>query len=675
MATSRRAANDGASSSTDAPAVALTAHRSVNVQRITNLRTQASKSSTAAHNNTARNLALAQLWNHCASPESYTSSVATGAIVDLVLKGSLDWNEALHGFENALTAAEGQSLANIIHALCQLTVAAAEMASSSPNAAASSTRVYGVKNNRHPFVTLLTTKSNIDTILVSELDKIINYQESSKYRIRSLNTAYKEQLGGRLLMTLLSWTADMRRYQLPTFSLMQTIQSLLRSRKGYTPPTLPFDILWPLLSFLLLNPPTTDEQQIVVDWMHTVINASTEPLDAMVANLAFLPIFQVMGESQSEAISKRCSDIIQRLETIPRNSTSASGAIKSEPTSPSTGVTAMIQAEMSHLRLAWAAKDRFDDMSSYSLQQDGTLSSLILTTFMFHPDENKRIGAITEQAQVEDGRLVTLVLFIYLLRVDTSAAVKLHLLQEAIPSLVTSKDEIVTAKVLRTILTLINGVPNAPTGSKIASSHMGAVGVRILFLIWKRQPRVWKTLRHVIHEWVENRPRLFKTPLKGEPDYEMEVAVLATIRDICAYDAAGYAEVLIPFLASLLRSVELYASSICTIVETMNITVEANVVEPRAAWNVLLCHVAEHAVKSGHSGMIQVMCEFYGIVASRNEDTQVYLDLREAVLENYIKPLLMSENPEILAAAWKALSAFHAQEIVTVLPVESPTLL
>lgn len=621
MATSRRAANDGASSSTDAPAVALTAHRSVNVQRITNLRTQASKSSTSAHNNTARNLALAQLWSHCASPESYTSSVATGAIVDLVLKGSLDWNEALHGFENALTAAEGQSLANIIHALCQLTVAAAEMASSSPNAAASSTRVYGVKNNRHPFVTLLTTKSNIDTILVSELDKIINYQESSKYRIvafdilapfldfclldqrkrttivstttvlwitktlnacileedldefvihllnylctaparypleryhlsttlqatiqalvdffclsatqRSLNNEYKEQLGGRLLMTLLSWTADMRRYQLPTFSMMQTIQSLLRSRKGYTPPTLPFDILWPLLSFLLMNPPTTDEQQIVVDWMHTVINASTEPLDAMVANLAFLPIFQVMGESQSEAISKRCSDILQRLETIPRNSTSASGAIKSEPTSLPSGVTAMIQAEMSHLRLAWTTKDRFDDMSSYSLQQDGTLSSLILTTFMFHPDENKRIGAITEQARVEDGRLVTLVLFIYLLRVDTCAAVKLHLLQEAIPSLVTSKDEIVTAKVLRTILTLINGVPNAPTGSKIASSHMGAVGVRILFLIWKRQPRVWKTLRHVIHEWVENRPRLFKTPLKGEPEYEMEVAVLTTIR-------------------------------------------------------------------------------------------------------------------------------------------------
>jgi len=61
-------------------------------------------------------------------------------------------------------------------------------------------------------------------------------------------------------------------------------------------------------------------------------------------------------------------------------------------------------------------------------------------------------------------------------------------------------------------------------------------------------------------------------------------------RDICAIDAAGYAEVLIPFLANLLGSVELYASSICTIIETMNLTVQANVVEPRAGTLQALFH-------------------------------------------------------------------------------------
>ncbi|KAG0338813.1 hypothetical protein BG004_007061 [Podila humilis] len=755
MATARRGHDEASSSPTsDTPTVALTSHRSVNAQKIANLRSLAAKSSASAHNNTARNLALSQLWTHCASSNSYTSSVATGATVDLVLKGSLDWNEALHGFENALTASEGQSLANIIHAVIQLTIAAAEMsACSSFTTATSNTQaIYGVKNNRHPFVTILTTKSNVDSLLVAGLDKIIHHLDTSKYRIvaldilapfldfclldqrqrativsstillwisktlsacileenladfvvhmlsylctvparfplersqlpttlqatlqtlvdffclsitqKFLHAEYKEQLGGKLLMILLSCVADMRRYQQATFATMQTLQTLLRPRKEYTPPSLPFNALWPTLSFLLVNPPTTDEQHLLVDWMYTVISSTTEPLNAMVSNLAFLPIFQVMGESQLDTVSKRCAEIIQRLEAVPRDVLPTLRSFKSGPstTTMAVGVAAMIQAEMNHLCLAWTSEDhQGDDLNSFSLQQDTTLTNLVLTTFMFHPDEDKRIGGITEQSRMEDGRLVTLVLFIYLLRVDPSPRVKLHLLQEAIPALVTSKDEIVTARVLRTILTLINGVPNAPTGSKIASSHMGAVGVRILFLIWKRQPRVWKTLRHVIHEWVENRPRLLKTPLKGEPEYEMEVAVLATIRDICAYDAPGYAEVLIPFLASLLRSVELYASSICIIVETMNLTVEAKVVEPRAEMKVR--HLNH---------------KFQLVPGPSDFDTQVYLDLREAVLENYIRPLLASEDPEILASAWKALSAFNAQEIVTVLPVESPTLL
>ena len=55
-------------------------------------------------------------------------------------------------------------------------------------------------------------------------------------------------------------------------------------------------------------------------------------------------------------------------------------------------------------------------------------------------------------------------------------------------------------------------------------------------------------------------------------------------------------------------------------------------------------------------------------------DTQVYLDLREAVLADYIQPLLTSENPEVLAGALKALGCFTAPEIALILPTESPSL-
>ncbi|KAG0369948.1 hypothetical protein BGZ54_008343 [Gamsiella multidivaricata] len=739
-------------------------HRSVNVQKITNLNAQVNDAQ-GGGSNSGRNLALAQLWAQCASSVSYNSSVAAAAIVDLVSAHTLDWGDAFDGFENALSTAQGQALANIIHSLSNLIIAAAE---ASCGKSKTNTRInknaFAMKNNRHPYIGLISTKAHVETILFAEMDRILNHgSDSAEYRTAtfdilvpfldfclldreartaavsstallwisktlnsclldseldpfvihlfnylcsvpdrfplersqlstalqatistlvdfyclpstqlSLSAPYKEVLGGRLLLTLLSWTADMRRFGLPTLQLVQSIPALFRKRKAYTVPTLPFETLWPLLSFLLMNSPTLDEQRIVVDWMHTTIAATTETVEPMIANVAFLPIFQVLGESQSEALTKKCSEILSTLEGI---SSASDTHTRSNPQPLSTsGVAAMIQAEISHLRLVWSDTDEEQNDLFFTIGDDSVLSSLIYTTFMFHPDENRRIHAATRLAQVDDGRLVALVIFIYKLRVDPSPLVKLHLLQDAIPSLVTSKDEIVAAKVLRTILTLINGVPNAPSGSKFVNSHMGAVGVRVLFLIWKRQPRVWKTLRHVIHGWVENRPRLLKTPVKGQPEYEMEVAVLTTIRDICAFDAAGYAEVLIPFLANLLGSAELYASSICTIIETMNLIVDANVVEPRAAWNVLLCHVAEHAMKTGHPGMLREMCVFYGIVGSRSEDTQVYLDLREATLVNYIQPLLDSEDPKILSAALKALSCFTAPEIMPILPTESPSL-
>ncbi|KAF9195012.1 hypothetical protein BGZ51_005976 [Haplosporangium sp. Z 767] len=741
----------------------IASHRSVNVQKITKLSAQLSDPDASAKSNNSRNLVLAQLWSQCASPVSYTSSVATAAIVNLVRQESLDWNDAVQGFENALSTAQGQALANIIHSLTSLFITAAEESLiTSKKKTMISRNVFGIKNNRHPFIALISAKAQVETILLVEMDKILDHQpDSSTYRIAALeilspfldfclldqhernnivsssvllwiaktlnaclldsdlepfvvhlidylcsipgryplersqpsatlqasirtlvdfyclpstqltlSSQYKDQLGSRLLLILLSRMADMRRFGLTTLPLLQTAQALFRNRKGYTSPTLPFDTLWPLLSFLLMNSPTVDEQCIIVDWMHAVIVAPKDAPKAMIANLAFLPIFQVMGESTSEAVSKKCSEVLQTLETLPR--TTDNQLHVNKDLMDVTGVAAMIRANVARLNHVWNATGDEDQVAMFTLGDDSILSSLIYTTFMFHPAENVRIEAMTQQAQVEDGRLVTLVLFIYLLRVDPAPSVKLHLLQEAIPSLVTSKDEMVTAKVLKTILTLINGVPNAPSGSKIMNTHMGAVGVRILFLVWKRQPRVWKTLRHVIHGWVESRPRLFKTPLKGEPEYDMEVAVLTTIRDICAFDAAGYAEVLIPFLANLLGSVELYASSICTIIETMNLTVEANVVEPRAAWNVLLCHVAEYAMKTRHSGILIEMCVFYGIVGSRSEDTQVFLDMREVVLANYIQPLLTTDDPEVLAAALKALASFTAPEILTTLPSESP---
>lgn len=49
------------------------------------------------------------------------------------------------------------------------------------------------------------------------------------------------------------------------------------------------------------------------------------------------------------------------------------------------------------------------------------------------------------------------------------------------------------------------------------------------------------------------------------------------------------------------------------------------------------------------------------------------MDLREAVLANYIQPLLSSKDPDVLASALKALSCFTAPEILPILETELPS--
>ncbi|KAG0260982.1 hypothetical protein DFQ27_003227, partial [Actinomortierella ambigua] len=729
-------------------------HRSVNAHAIRRLQNNVAQST----NTDARLTALAQLWQQSASQDAYVSSLASQALVELAVQSDrLSWSEAFQGLEDVLSAAQGASLLNAIHAISRLLMSAAKDEALTPEKKTKkkTADMFRGKNRRHPFIHLVLNKPGVESILLAQVESILEghgldlaEKDRGLYRIHalgaletfvdfclldrherttglfapalvnwinrvlslateeidtmkpfvvhllqylttlplrfpldrrslgttlfvvlqslvdfyrlpstqsSLDAQLKDQIGHNILLSILTWTCDMRRYGQPTLPWIQTLERLVRPRRAYAIPTLPMALQWVAYSYLLMNSPTVTEQELISGWMHRLAVGQPDPLPVVIANFAFLPLFQAMGESKSDSISKRCAEILHVLERTARLDTTKSldmtsvAASDDLTTTITLGTLGAVQAEILHLSANWAtlatSTDEESPLDRYSLTDNDTLPSLALTALMFHPDAQVRKEAIRRQASIEHARLVTLVLFLYLLRTDPSASVQLFLLQEAIPLLVTSKDEYVTAKVLRTILSLIQGQAATSYGQPVAMTgvgqrskftHLSAMGVRILYLMWLRQPRAWKTLRQVVFEWVEARTRLHKPPRRGDAAYDMEVSVLTTIRDICVKNAASHAEVLIPFLATLLKSVELHPNSICLILESLNLSVRANVVEPRA-------------------------------------ETQVFLEFKQAILENYIRPLLDSKQPKTLGAALRALSSFTAIEIQSILPVESPT--
>ncbi|KAK3805636.1 MAG: hypothetical protein J3Q66DRAFT_422977 [Benniella sp.] len=113
------------------------------------------------------------------SHDSCISSVASESIVDLVLRQTLEWNVALSGFENALSTAEGQFMVNMIHSLSTLIIAAAEdYGTPSSSNLAVGRNVFAVKIGRHPYITLISTRVSVESILFSEMDKIIEHKQT-----------------------------------------------------------------------------------------------------------------------------------------------------------------------------------------------------------------------------------------------------------------------------------------------------------------------------------------------------------------------------------------------------------------------------------------------------------------------------------------------------------------
>jgi len=153
--------------------------------------------------------------------------------------------------------------------------------------------------------------------------------------------------------------------------------------------------------------------------------------------------------------------------------------------------------------------------------------------YLFHTKENMRIQALNAIISLinenillaQSQKFPIFLLLLFVLRNDISSSIHLHILHHSLPSLISPKDPIITAKVLKVTMELIQDKEiNKDTRLK-------AVGIRVLYKVWERQRRCWRSLRFILSNWVNNR-KLNNSQIvdtKSER-FEVEVAVLTTIR-------------------------------------------------------------------------------------------------------------------------------------------------
>ncbi|CAG8797714.1 3118_t:CDS:2, partial [Racocetra persica] len=401
-----------------------------------------------------------------------------------------------------------------------------------------------------------------------------------------------------------------------------------------------FVLIWPTLSFLLLDAQSIDDQSMILEIMQKLIelklkNINDRDVPPALISVAILPLFQVISDlekSESRNTATEMLLIIQKFQALQ-----------------------YVPLEFNEVMFNHNATNLFNNISNLDYVAG------------FHST-----------------------------KITINTSVHLHILHHALPSLVSTTDSTITAKVLKVTMSLVH------RQEMNKETNLNAVGIRMLYKLWLRQRRCWKQLRFIISEWTKKRKleRSAYDDTKRER-FEIELAVLSTIRDICKSKGRDYAEELLPFISSLLQSVILHPKSLYLIIETLNACIEAKVVETRAVWIVLMSYIADAIMQANPLNMLLVsgLCQFYKLIDQYGDDTDVYKEFKKNILESYLCPLifpqknLYTSNPDqevhvddsvlfkiqqdyrLLKPGLMAISQFNATDILSVFPTSSEILL
>ncbi|KAJ3299678.1 hypothetical protein HK104_007749 [Borealophlyctis nickersoniae] len=491
--------------------------------------------------------------------------------------------------------------------------------------------------------------------------------------IKPLLSTVQQSGRRRVLFAYLNRACDMRRASCSLASLLDALHKVVTETDSILRDSATCVVLAATIAYLLLDVYDVDEERtLLLDILLHVVRSTDVDSPHMLVGLRMVmhSLLQTVAESQSETARGRAYDIIVILErAVIRNP--GGGDVSLEELRAeirlieANGLFALLLVHLTSLFKQFATPSALSTAFSSSAPH---FTMLFLSALLFHPSQSVRSNALKEivsTCQAYGPTCLTLLpTLLYILRTDPSPEIQLQVILHCLPTLTTSNDAFVTARALRIVMTML-GHAETPAGA------LTTVGVRAMFEIWKRQPRVWTHLRGWISGWAKQ--RRYGRGVKGRKggfekmEVELEIAVMMTLRDICGLKAADYGQDLLPLLISLMQVQDLQVSSLCFAIESINKCIEADVTDPRAVWNVFMRQFVVGLGDKAPGQVLVKICQYFALVPAKEDATDVYMAFKGEILP-HLFPLTGHEDPTIADAAYAALSAFPAPDLFSLIP-------
>ncbi|KAJ3327356.1 hypothetical protein HDU76_011949 [Blyttiomyces sp. JEL0837] len=390
------------------------------------------------------------------------------------------------------------------------------------------------------------------------------------------------------------------------------------------------------LSYVLLNTPGSSEEigkiLRLLELVHGNLNKE-ESSCRMILRLLIYPLIQIIIELESGDDAIKARTLLHGLDgNIIAQSDVNVGVFWDDESSfrglqsSTTGVVGLLVALTStYLQSAAAMPENLENLflSSIPLSSTLFLSGLLFAdAFDLRVSSLNALKVVVQSEGATASNCMTMIpLMLYILQKNTHAEMNHDIIFGFFSAISTIKDPYLTSRNSKIALSLVG-----QDAGRQSSAILTAAGLRLLCGLWVNQQRLWAELKGALSQSVL---RVERAKLTDVGEAEVQLATGHVLITIGRSKAKDYVEEIIPLVHSLLNCRSLLQSTVTNM---------------------------SKAVASEVS-------RFYGLVASKADGTDVYLEFKMDIISNYIVPMMQSPLRHIKSAGYDALSKFPATDM------------
>ncbi|KAI9146122.1 hypothetical protein BKA69DRAFT_1047494 [Paraphysoderma sedebokerense] len=338
-----------------------------------------------------------------------------------------------------------------------------------------------------------------------------------------------------------------------------------------------FPHIFSVLSYLLIDIPNpTAESSYYILRMMDVLLAGDETIIMSfwpIAELAVLPLTQILAEATSNRLLSAAASILTRLQSLRQRFLQQNLLAETRIPSPS-GNSRLYNGVLGDIlhRVSLLLQQYTNTEVSPEVPCDAS-NLLFLSPFIFHPSQtvqNLTFDSLCHigNSLIKSHGLSLLFLIQYHLRSLNNPVCCLSV----VPHLTSTYDPVITSKVLTTFTPMIH-----------RKSVLSSYAVKLVVDVWNKNSRVYFQLKEIIGLYLKD-ARSVHNRRKDAPKYEVdtEIAVASAIRSILKTKSAENIQDMIPLIHSFLQLDNLHEVTISILLDSINQAIKSLTIDIRA---------------------------------------------------------------------------------------------